>query len=290
MKIQNLVEEFHRKFDLTVNNRPSWPSDDDAQLRSKLIEEEFEELKAALSEKNIVEVADALGDLVYVIYGAAATFGIDLDLIVDEIHRSNMSKVWPDGSVQKNEYGKVVKPSSYSPAELPPILDRMTQRAIEKEKKEALRQEELKNCEHLYVLEDKFGRLQCAVCGKILDCEILSDVQEEIAGIQKKLSEELEKERPRRRKLSSLATSSFLKHKEAAALCLSQNKIPQATDFIIQAAEIVSKFTVGPPASEKLIETALVRFMSRLDDSESESIEKIKAALKTLVGETTVTA
>lgn len=93
-----------------------------ASLRLKLIEEELEELWLAVREGNVVEVADALGDLAYVVYGAAVSFGIDLGKVTDEIHRSNMTKVWPDGRVKKNGDGKVVKPPTYSPADLEAVL------------------------------------------------------------------------------------------------------------------------------------------------------------------------
>lgn len=77
-----------------------------------------------LAEKttNPVDISDALGDMLVVIYGTAAAYGIDLDAIVREIHRSNMTKVQPDGSVLRDEYGKVLKPEGYVPPNLAPIL------------------------------------------------------------------------------------------------------------------------------------------------------------------------
>lgn len=68
--------------------------------------------------------------MLYVVYGAAVTYGIDLEPIFDEIHRSNMSKLWPDGTVQKREDGKVLKPPTYSPADLEPILKNLAEKSL----------------------------------------------------------------------------------------------------------------------------------------------------------------
>lgn len=87
-----MLEEFHKQYKLTHNEKPTFEiSDKDRELRYNLIHEECEELKDA---KDIYDVADALGDLLYVVLGAAVTYGINLKPIFDEIHRSNMSKLW----------------------------------------------------------------------------------------------------------------------------------------------------------------------------------------------------
>lgn len=117
---QDNVEDFHREFGLSIAVKPRIPNEKDAILRVKLIEEELRELKAALEEKDIVEVADAIGDLLYVILGCAVTCGIDMEPIFREIHRSNMTKK----GGHKNSDGKWVKPSTYEPAILLPILKR----------------------------------------------------------------------------------------------------------------------------------------------------------------------
>jgi predicted HAD superfamily Cof-like phosphohydrolase len=93
-------------------------------LRIKLINEEALEFEQASRSGDIVEVADALGDLLYVVYGAALEWGIPLDAVFTEIHRSNMTKVWPDGTVHYREDGKVLKPPSYSPANIAAVLQR----------------------------------------------------------------------------------------------------------------------------------------------------------------------
>lgn len=124
---QKLVKEFHEKFGLTINERPTIPSNKDIVLRQRLIDEETNELLVAglisTRDVDIAEIADALGDLLYVVYGAAVTYGIDLEPVFNEIHRSNMSKLWPDGTVKKNEAGKVLKPPTYSPARLAEIIE-----------------------------------------------------------------------------------------------------------------------------------------------------------------------
>ncbi len=82
-------------------------------LRISLISEELEELKKAISEKNLIEVADALTDILYVTYGAGHAFGINLDKCFDEVQNSNMSKLGKDGKPIFNEFGKVMKGPNY---------------------------------------------------------------------------------------------------------------------------------------------------------------------------------
>ena len=82
-------------------------------LRISLIEEELDELKEAMKEKNLKEVADALTDILYVTYGAGHAFGIDLDKCFDEVQNSNMSKLGEDGRPIYNESGKVMKGPNY---------------------------------------------------------------------------------------------------------------------------------------------------------------------------------
>lgn len=92
------------------------------RMRFSLIDEEFNELVDALGNLDIVEVADALADLVYVIYGAALTIGIDLDACIDEVHRSNMSKLDADGKPIFREDGKILKSDLYEPPNLESVL------------------------------------------------------------------------------------------------------------------------------------------------------------------------
>lgn len=98
---------------------PTVPELDVCRLRHALIAEENEELKQAFIKGDVVEVADAIGDLLYVVLGAAVSCGIEIEPVFNEIHRSNMSK-FIDG--HRREDGKWVKGPSYSPANLAPIL------------------------------------------------------------------------------------------------------------------------------------------------------------------------
>lgn len=120
------VEEFHKKFGLPVLPRPIIPRPERIKLRIKLIREEFEEFieaaEHAFTDEDLALIGKELSDLLYVTYGAAIEFGLPLDDIVDETHRSNLSKLWPDGSIRKREDGKILKPPTYSQAEIMPII------------------------------------------------------------------------------------------------------------------------------------------------------------------------
>ena len=117
-----LVEDFMEAMGQDVNVVPTFPEEDIQRLRLDLIEEELDELHYAIDNKNMVEIADALGDLLYVVYGAGHAFGIDLDECFKEIHASNMSKLGPDGKPIKREDGKVLKPDTFFPPDLKSIL------------------------------------------------------------------------------------------------------------------------------------------------------------------------
>jgi len=117
-----LVEDFMEAMGQEVNAVPTFPEEDIQRLRLDLIEEELDELHYAIDNKDMVEIADALGDLLYVVYGAGHAFGIDLDECFKEIHASNMSKLGPDGKPIKREDGKVLKPDTFFPPDLKTIL------------------------------------------------------------------------------------------------------------------------------------------------------------------------
>ena len=107
------VGKFMKTFGQEVKNKPSFSSDKINQLRISLIKEELDELKEAMDSKNLLEVADALTDLLYVTYGAGHAFGIDLDKCFEEVQNSNMSKLGKDGKPIFNENGKVMKGPNY---------------------------------------------------------------------------------------------------------------------------------------------------------------------------------
>lgn len=155
---QAAVTEFMRSFEQTVRDKPTIPSDEECAFRIGLIDEEFIELQEAFVNKDKVEVADAIGDLLYVIFGTAATCGIDAAKVFHEIHRSNMSKFWKFHEVAtllnkdsqevyqyidekplsddehtakriskshwvvKNKEGKIIKSPSYSKADIASVL------------------------------------------------------------------------------------------------------------------------------------------------------------------------
>tara|TARA_B100001059_G_scaffold52321_2_gene46021 strand:- start:2588 stop:2977 length:390 start_codon:yes stop_codon:yes gene_type:complete len=117
-----LVGDFMEAMGQDIEMRPIFPEDHIQKLRFDLIEEELDELKLGMDNQNLIEVADALTDLLYVIYGAGQAFGIDLDECFQEVHYSNMSKLGEDGRPIKREDGKVLKPDSYFPPNLKDIL------------------------------------------------------------------------------------------------------------------------------------------------------------------------
>ena len=109
----NSVKKFMETFGQEVKSKAEFPDEKIQNLRVSLIEEELSELKEAIKNKDIKEVADALTDILYVTYGAGHAFGIDLDQCFDEVQKSNMSKLDENGKPIFNEYGKVLKGPNY---------------------------------------------------------------------------------------------------------------------------------------------------------------------------------
>ena len=107
------VKTFMKTFGQEVKKKSSFSSDKINELRFNLIKEELEELRIAMDTKNLVEVADALTDILYVTYGAGHAFGIDLDKCFDEVQQSNMSKLDDHGNPIYNDSGKVMKGPKY---------------------------------------------------------------------------------------------------------------------------------------------------------------------------------
>jgi predicted HAD superfamily Cof-like phosphohydrolase len=140
-KIQAQVREFHEKFGVKISENPTMPELKERILRANLILEEALEFIHAMglyarfqfgeweikenfpAKPDLIAAADAIADLNYVVAGAAVTMGLDTEKLGDEVHRSNMSKVWPDGTVRHRESdGKVLKPPTYSPPNLESII------------------------------------------------------------------------------------------------------------------------------------------------------------------------
>jgi hypothetical protein len=118
---QQMVLEFHQKFNGLISPKPTTLSEFGTkyhELRVRLIKEELTEYEYALAAGDLVGIADALGDLKYVIEGAAVSHGIDLDPIFREIHRSNMTKTGGG----KDAGGKILKGPDYEPPILAPLL------------------------------------------------------------------------------------------------------------------------------------------------------------------------
>ena len=116
------VGEFMKTFGQEVKSKSSLSSDKINILRINLIEEELDELKQAINQKNLLEVADALTDILYVTYGAGHAFGINLDKCFEEVQNSNMSKLGDDGKPIYNEQGKVLKGPNYFKPDLSKFL------------------------------------------------------------------------------------------------------------------------------------------------------------------------
>ena len=107
------VKKFMETFGQEVRTKPSFPSEKIIELRQSLIHEELSELKLAIQDKDITEIADALTDILYVTYGAGHAFGIDLDKCFNEVQNSNMSKLDDKGKPIYNDKGKVMKGPNY---------------------------------------------------------------------------------------------------------------------------------------------------------------------------------
>jgi len=126
LSISNLdkVKKFHEAFNMKVSptNKPDI-TDSDALLRMRLIDEEYKEVIEAIELRDPYKIAKELADLLYVVYGTAVSFGIDLDEVFDIVHRSNMTKLGEDGKPIYREDGKILKSDSYVPADLSDIFE-----------------------------------------------------------------------------------------------------------------------------------------------------------------------
>lgn len=154
--MQEAIEEFMTRADQEVLKYPQLPSDKIRTLRIRLMVEELlgsthpptevteqpsdhyvelliqnksDELVQSMLDGDLVGVADGLADVLYVVIGTAIAYGIDIQEVFDEVHRSNLSKtVWSEEEqrwlIEKDEFGKGIKPPTYSPAEIEPIIDR----------------------------------------------------------------------------------------------------------------------------------------------------------------------
>ena len=116
------VKKFMETFGQEVKSRPSFSSNKINMLRYNLIKEELDEFKQALDNNDLLEVADALTDILYVTYGAGHAFGINLDACFEEVQNSNMSKLGNNGKPIYNDQGKVMKGPNYFEPDLKKFL------------------------------------------------------------------------------------------------------------------------------------------------------------------------
>jgi predicted HAD superfamily Cof-like phosphohydrolase len=127
MSVADAVAEFHAAFRLPMRQLPSTDIGPAlASLRVALLEEEVREFSVAARKGDLIGIADALADIVYVAYGAALTYGIDLDPVLREVHRSNMTKLDSDGRPLIRNDGKVLKSERYSPPDIKAVLSQQT--------------------------------------------------------------------------------------------------------------------------------------------------------------------
>ena len=119
----NDVADFHLACKLPILSKPKLPPIDRQRFRLDLIQEEKDELLYAVYRGDLAEIADGLGDLIYVCIGMALEYGIPLDMVWDEIQRSNMAKRGPDGRVRKREDGKILKPEGWTAPDIKGVLE-----------------------------------------------------------------------------------------------------------------------------------------------------------------------
>ena len=117
------VKKFMETFGQEIREKAGFPNEKITSLRYELIKEELDELKEAMDNKDIKEVADALTDILYVTYGAGHAFGVDLDKCFEEVQNSNMSKLGSDGKPIYNDKGKVMKGPNYFKPDLSKFIN-----------------------------------------------------------------------------------------------------------------------------------------------------------------------
>lgn len=126
------VEEFAKAFDVKCSNNTDGfeqnnpnHSESSRNLRMRLLEEEMREYLEAEKTNDFVEIADALADIIYIAAGTALCYGIPLDDVFDEVHRSNMAKLGADGKPLRREDGKIIKPKNWTPPDIEGVLKKL---------------------------------------------------------------------------------------------------------------------------------------------------------------------
>ena len=124
MNKKDMVQDFHSAFGANIGTKPILPDENERELRIKLLREEWEEYLEGETNDDIVEIADALGDMLYIIYGTCVSYGLPIDEIFKEIHDSNMSKLGEDGLPIRREDGKVLKGPNFFQPKLKEIIEK----------------------------------------------------------------------------------------------------------------------------------------------------------------------
>lgn len=117
------VKQFHETYGANISESPKLPGHTERSLRINLLSEEFQEYLDGEQNNDLVEISDALGDMLYIIYGTCVSYGIPINEIFDEIHASNMSKLGEDGKPIYREDGKVLKGPNYFKPNISKILE-----------------------------------------------------------------------------------------------------------------------------------------------------------------------
>lgn len=128
-RASDMVEEFHKAYNLPIRYEPELPGSDERTLRRTLLSEEYWEYVEAEDKNNIVGIADALADMIYIIHGTAIVYGIPLDAVFEEVHKSNMSKL-EEGKPLYRSDGKVLKGSNFQEPKIEEILNGKTGNVI----------------------------------------------------------------------------------------------------------------------------------------------------------------
>ncbi len=122
MTASQMVRQFHETYGVRIQDEAGLPSGDRRNLRVEILREEFYEYRVAEGHDDLVEIADAMADMLYIIHGTALEYGIPLDAVVAEVHRSNMSKLGTDGKPVYREDGKVLKGPNYFKPDIAGVL------------------------------------------------------------------------------------------------------------------------------------------------------------------------
>ena len=124
MNQEDMVREFHRVYGQRIAKCPQLPKTSERELRKRLLKEEYNEYLQGEENNDLVEIADALGDMIYIICGTAVSYGIPITEIFNEIHRSNMSKLDENGKPIYREDGKILKGPGYFKPNLSAIIEK----------------------------------------------------------------------------------------------------------------------------------------------------------------------